>query len=113
MRLRYHERRDALVEALAHWLPQARPSGAGAGLYEFVALPDEVDEPALLAAAAARGVGMEGLASHRFTHGGPPGVLLGYGNLSEPAIAHGVRLIAEALADASNPAAATTAAHTP
>jgi hypothetical protein len=44
-------------------------------------------------------VGMEGLAWHRFAHGGPPGVLLGYGNLSEPAIEHGVRLIAEALAE--------------
>ena len=44
---------------------------------------------------------MEGLAWHRFTHGGPPGVLLGYGNLSEPAIEQGVRLIAEALAEVS------------
>ena len=61
--------------------------------------PSEVDEPALLAAAAARGVGMEGLRWHRFTHGGPPGVVLGYGNLSEPAIEQGVRLLAEALAE--------------
>jgi GntR family transcriptional regulator / MocR family aminotransferase len=61
-----------------------------------------VSEPALLAASAARGVGMEGLALHRFAHGGPPGVLLGYGNLSEPAIEHGVRLIAEALAEADS-----------
>jgi GntR family transcriptional regulator / MocR family aminotransferase len=99
MRLRYQQRRNALQQALARWLPQAQASGAGAGLYELVALPDDVDEAALLAAAAARGVGMEGLAWHRFAHGGPPGVLLGYGNLSEPAIEHGVRLIAEALAE--------------
>jgi hypothetical protein len=44
---------------------------------------------------------MERLAWHRFAHGGPPGVLLGYGNLSEPAIEHGVRLIAEALTEVS------------
>ncbi len=62
-------------------------------------LPDGVDEPALLKAAAAHGVGMEGLSLHRFTPGGSPGVLLGFGNLSEPAIAQGVRLLGEAYAE--------------
>jgi GntR family transcriptional regulator/MocR family aminotransferase len=97
MRLRYQSRREALLRAVARWLPQATPSGAAAGLFELVELPGDVDEPALLAAAAARGVGMEGLSWHRFTHGGPPGLLLGYGNLPEPAIEQGVRLIGEAL----------------
>jgi GntR family transcriptional regulator/MocR family aminotransferase len=98
MRLRYQSRREALLQAIERWLPQARPSGAAAGLFELVELPADVVEPALLAAAAARGVGMEGLAWHRFTHGGTPGLLLGYGNLPEPAIEQGVRLIGEALA---------------
>ena len=101
MRLRYQRRRDALLQALARWLPQGRPSGAWAGLYELVMLPGEVSESALLAAAGARGVGMEGLALHRYAHDGPAGMLLGYGNLSEPAIEQGVRLIAEALAEVS------------
>jgi GntR family transcriptional regulator / MocR family aminotransferase len=101
MRLRYGRRRDALLQALARWLPQGRPSGSGAGLYELVTLPDGVSESALLAAAGARGVGMEGLALHRYAHDGPAGMLLGYGNLSEPAIEQGVRLIAEALAEVS------------
>ena len=104
MRLRYQARREALLHALARWLPQGHPSGATAGLFELVRLPGEVDEAALLAGAAARGVGMEGLSWHRFTHGGTPGVLLGYGNLSEPAIEQGVRLIAEALAELEAPA---------
>ena len=73
MRLRYQRRREALLQALARWLPQGRPSGADAGLFELVELPAGVNEPALLAAAAARGVGMEGLAWHRFTHGGRSG----------------------------------------
>jgi GntR family transcriptional regulator/MocR family aminotransferase len=98
MRLRYQGRREALLDALARWLPQGQPSRAGAGLYELVRLPEGTDEPALLAAAAVRGVGMEGLSWHRFAHGGAPGVLLGYGNLAEPAIEQGVRLIAQALA---------------
>jgi GntR family transcriptional regulator / MocR family aminotransferase len=98
MRLRYQSRREALLEALARWLPHGHLVSPGAaGLFELLELPEDVEEPRLLRAAAARGVGMEGLAWHRFTPGGPPGVLLGYGNLSEPAIEHGVRLIAEAL----------------
>ncbi len=98
MRLRYSRRREALLGALVQWLPEGRPRRDAAGLYELVLLPDGLDEAALLATAARRGVGMEGLAWHRFAHGGPPGVLLGYGNLSEPAIEQGVRLIAQALA---------------
>jgi GntR family transcriptional regulator / MocR family aminotransferase len=101
MRLRYERRREALVEALAHQLPQGRIGGMAAGLYELVEFPDDVDEAKLLLSAANRGVGMEGLSWHRFAHGGPPGVLLGYGNLSEPAIEQGIRLLADALADVS------------
>lgn len=102
MRLRYQRRREALLESLARWLPQGRVSSYGAaGLFELVELPDEVDEAALLRAAAARGVGMEGLSWHRFTPGGPPGLLLGHGNLSEPAIDQGIHLLGEALYDAS------------
>lgn len=99
MRLRYQQRRESLLAALARWLPQGRTNGAAAGLYELVELPAEVSESRLLAAAAARGVGMEGLAWHRCSAGGAPGVVLGFGNLSEPAIEQGVRLLAEALAE--------------
>ena len=58
-------------------------------------------------AAAGRGVGVEGLALHRFVRGGEPGVLLGYGNLSEPAIEQGVRLLGEALQEAREGARAS------
>jgi len=100
MRLRYQRRREALLEALARRLPQARVSAGAAGLYELVELPDGTDEAALAAAAAARGVGVEGLALHRFNPAGPPGLVLGFGCLSEPAIDRGVRLLAEALLEA-------------
>lgn len=99
MRLRYRERREALLAALARLLPQGRISDSAAGLFELVELPAGTDEPAMLAAAARRGVGMEGLSWHRFTSGGAPGVLLGYGNLSKPAIEQGVHLLAEAFAE--------------
>lgn len=95
-RLRYEQRRNALLGAVGRWLPQARVVGEPAGLYELLELPAGVDDHALLAAAAARGVGAEALSQHRFTTGGPPGLVLGYGNLSEPAIEQGVRLLGEA-----------------
>ena len=99
MRLRYQRRRAAMVEALSRHLPQAGISAAAAGLYELVELPRETDEAALVVAAGARGVGLEGLALHRFNATGPPGLVLGFACLSEPAIENGVRLLAEAFAE--------------
>jgi GntR family transcriptional regulator/MocR family aminotransferase len=98
MRLRYERRREALLGAVERWMPEAVASGAHAGLFELVRLPGEMDESQLLRAAGKRGVGAEGLALHRFAADGPPGVLLGYGSLSEPAIEQGVRLLGEAYA---------------
>jgi GntR family transcriptional regulator / MocR family aminotransferase len=99
MRLSYQRRRETLLEALARWLPQGRVSSPGAaGLFELVLLPDATDEPELVRAAAGRGVGIESLALHRFIPGGSPGLVLGYGNLSEPAIEQGVHLLGEAFA---------------
>jgi GntR family transcriptional regulator/MocR family aminotransferase len=98
MRMRYERRREALLGAVERWMPEAVASGADAGLFELVRLPGEVDESQLLRAAGERGVGAEGLALHRFAADGPPGVLLGYGSLSEPAIEQGVRLLGEAYA---------------
>ena len=97
MRLRYESRREALLEALARWAPQCVPGDGAAGLYELVELPEEVDEASLIAAAAESGVGVEGVSLHRFTADGPPALVLGFGNLPEPAIEHGVRLLGEAL----------------
>ncbi len=56
-----------------------------------------VDEASLIAAAAERGVGVEGVSLHRFIGDGPPALVLGFGNLPEPAIEHGVRLLGEAI----------------
>jgi GntR family transcriptional regulator/MocR family aminotransferase len=99
MRLRYQRRRDVLLESLARWLPAGQVSAGGAGLFELVMLPEAIDEAVLVASAAKRGVGVEGLSLHRFTPGGSPGLVLGYGNLAEPAIEQGVRLLGEAFAE--------------
>jgi GntR family transcriptional regulator/MocR family aminotransferase len=100
-RLRYRRRREALLSGLERQLPELTMAEGAAGLFELAELPPGADEAGLVAAAARRGVGVEGLALHRFESGGPPGLVLGFGNLSEPAIEHGLRLLGEAWAEAS------------
>lgn len=100
MRLRYQRRRETLMEALARHLPEVRVEEGTAGLYELAELPDGIEEPALISAAAGRGVGLEGLALHRFKSSGPAGLVLGFAGLPEPAIEQSVRLLAEALTEA-------------
>ncbi len=96
MRLRYGRRRAALLGALADALPAATAHGIEAGLHVLVQLPPGAGEAATLSAAAARGVGLDGLADHA-TRPQPPGLVLGYGNVSEPAMRRGVELLAQAL----------------
>jgi GntR family transcriptional regulator/MocR family aminotransferase len=94
-RLEYRRRRDALVDALGRHIPSARPHGAAAGLHLLVELPG-ADEAALLAAAPAAGLGLEGLSEHT-TSSAPPAIILGYGCIPEPAIEPGIRLLASLL----------------
>lgn len=97
MRLRYEQRRGTLQRALARELPEWRPSPAGGGLHLTVVLPTGVDEPAVLAAAARRGVGTEGLSLHSYTQDCPPGLVLGHAYMAAPAIERGIELLAEAV----------------
>jgi hypothetical protein len=41
-------------------------------------------------------VGLEGLSLHSYTGDCPPGLVLGHAYMSEPALARGVQLLAEA-----------------
>ncbi len=100
MRLRYRQRADALVAALARELPEWRPGVPSGGLHIMALLPETVDEARLLAATARRGVGVEGLSLHSYTGDYPPGLVLGHGYMAEPAIERGVRLLAEAVPEA-------------
>ena len=95
MRGRYAARRSTLLDALARRLPEVRVREApSAGLFVLAGLPGTVDESALVARAAAAGVGLEGLGLHRFEPGGPGGLVLGYGALPEPALERAVELLA-------------------
>ena len=96
----YRARRKLLVSELRRQLPQARLTGAAAGLHVVISLPG-VAEDALIDAALERGVRVEGVGSFRVvaTPDNPDAaatLLLGYGRLAEPAIAKAVASLAEA-----------------
>jgi GntR family transcriptional regulator/MocR family aminotransferase len=96
MRPIYRERRDALLAALADRLPELEPVGIAAGLHLVTWLPDDLDEAAVIDAAAGAGVRVAGVAPFRFG-GGRPGLIFGYSDLSERAIADGIGRLADAI----------------
>jgi GntR family transcriptional regulator/MocR family aminotransferase len=89
MRLRYRRRRDVLIAALAHQLPELDATGAAAGLHVTLALPDGLDAEAVVDSAASRGVAVLGWARSR--------LLVGYANIADAAIEPGVAALAEAV----------------
>jgi GntR family transcriptional regulator/MocR family aminotransferase len=108
MRGRYRARRDALVQALADELPEATVKGIAAGLHVTVEIPG-VDERALADEAARRRIRFNTMLDYRDpAPPGPATLMLGYGQLAEPAIRAGVRELAAAVtsARASTPPAA-------
>jgi GntR family transcriptional regulator / MocR family aminotransferase len=98
MRPRYRHRRDVLVAALGRRLPELRPMGISAGMHVTTWLPADLDEAAVVAAAARSGLGVYGVRPYRLSGAGPAGLVFGYGNLSEPAITEGIDLLAAAIA---------------
>ena len=98
MRPRYRSRRDALLAALRDRLPDLEPTGISAGMHVTAWLADDLDESAVVQAAAARGLGVYGVAPYRIAAGGRPGLVFGYGNLSEQTIVEGIDILAAAVA---------------
>lgn len=99
MRGRYRNRRDALTQALRHYAPELRLTGASAGLHLLAELPPERHEAAVVQAAARDHLHLDALAGYRLTPDtGRQGLVLGYGNLATTAVQDGARLIARAVA---------------
>jgi GntR family transcriptional regulator / MocR family aminotransferase len=96
-RRRFRLRRDRLVRALAERLPDARLLGVAAGLHLLVHLGDEVDCAAVVARAAAAGVRVADLDTYRVGNDAAgPGLVLGYGNLTDGQVEEAVTLLAAA-----------------
>ena len=68
-RLLYRRRRDRLVAGLARAVPGARVTGVAAGLHAVLFLPAGMREADVVAAAARRGLALDGMGGF-----GPPGV---------------------------------------
>ncbi len=99
-RRRNRARRDALVAAVTRSIPQATVTGVSAGLHALVRLPRAVEVQRLIALAGERSLGIYPLSWHMVD---PPretdALVLGYANLPEPAIAEGIRRLAEVLGE--------------
>lgn len=92
MRRRYHTRRTALLDALARHLPDATVLGAAAGVHLTVRFPDAFPLDDLVAHAKKVRVRVEPVARcYAEPVTAPPGLLLGYANLTESQIERGVR----------------------
>jgi GntR family transcriptional regulator / MocR family aminotransferase len=97
MRPVYRSRRDALLRALARHLPELKPTGIAAGLHLVAWLPPDLDEATVIAAAAREGVSVAGVTPHRLSPAPRGGLIFGYSDLNEQAIADGVARLAQAI----------------
>ena len=98
MRRRYVTRRSALLQALARYLPEATVLGAAAGLHLTVRFPDDCPIAEFVRRAADMRVRVEPLAPcYADEAAAPPGLMLGYANVTETQIVEGVRVLARAM----------------
>jgi GntR family transcriptional regulator/MocR family aminotransferase len=98
MRRRYLMRRNALLQALTRYLPEATVLGAAAGVHLTVRFPDGFAITDLVNRAAQMQVRVEPVAPcYAESRCAPPGLMLGYGNLTESQIETGIRTLAAAM----------------
>jgi GntR family transcriptional regulator/MocR family aminotransferase len=97
MRRHYLIRRNTLLAALARYLPEATVLGAAAGVHLTVRFPDGYPIARMVRRAAEMRVRVEPLAPCYADHeAAPPGLMLGYANLTESQIITGVQALARA-----------------
>jgi GntR family transcriptional regulator / MocR family aminotransferase len=95
----YAQRRRALVDACARYLPEATLSGIAGGLHAVVSLPDG-DEDEIVAAALRAGISLTGLRPFAIESTHPVSLVLGYGNLPAARIDSGIAALATVIARA-------------
>jgi GntR family transcriptional regulator / MocR family aminotransferase len=83
----YRARRDRLLDALARHLPELEPVGASAGLHVLTWLPPDLDETAVVKAAAEVGIRLQGVGPRRDpARAQRGGLTFGYGVVTEEQI---------------------------
>jgi len=104
IRRQHRRRRDAIIDAVRRWLPEARIHGAAAGLHLTITLDGEdrttrpLDDVALAATALEHGVKVHPLSWHR-QRPGPPGLVLGYAARTPTEIAEALATLGELAAE--------------
>jgi GntR family transcriptional regulator / MocR family aminotransferase len=94
----YRARHAAIRSALTRFLPGLRTSGGAAGLHLMLWLPDQLNEDAVIAAVAQRGLAVNGLHEECAVAARlGPALLLGYGGISEQAIPEAISRLADSL----------------
>ena len=79
-RLRYRRRRDRLISALAQVRPGPQVTGVAAGMHAVLHLPPGLREAGVVAAAAERGLALDGMRGYRPAGAAhPEALVLGYG----------------------------------
>ncbi|MFV8048673.1 PLP-dependent aminotransferase family protein [Mycobacterium sp. 48b] len=97
MRRRYPVRRNALLSALARHLPQAEVLGAAAGVHLTVRFPAGFPIEEFTRRATESRIRLEALAPcYADPATAPPGLILGYANVTESQIATGVQRLGQA-----------------
>jgi GntR family transcriptional regulator / MocR family aminotransferase len=97
----YRRRRDALVDALHHYLPKLRVRGVAAGLHLMLDLDRSANEKKIVEQAARESMRVVGSQSFRTNQKHQsPALVLGYGRIDESRIAEGVSRLAGIIARA-------------
>jgi GntR family transcriptional regulator/MocR family aminotransferase len=98
MRARYASKRAVLIDALATHAPEVELRGLAAGFHAVARLPEDSDERAIADEARSRSVGLYPMSDLTWTvRARPPELVIGFGDLSEPAIRRGIETVADLL----------------
>ena len=99
MRTVYAARRTALTNAFARHVPGVQLTGLAAGFHAVAPLPLGADESAVIAAARERQIGLHGISGYRGSPdiAAPPGLVMGFGNVSERSIEPAIAAVADLL----------------
>jgi GntR family transcriptional regulator/MocR family aminotransferase len=98
VRSEYAARRETLVAALTRHAPHLAVTGLAAGFHAVLHLPPGTAEDGVISSAAARGVGLYGMAA-LCSRPQPPRLILGFGNTPRARIEPGIAAIADLLGE--------------
>jgi GntR family transcriptional regulator/MocR family aminotransferase len=101
MRVVYQRRRDALLSAIGRHLPGLAVEGVAAGIHVLLRLPAGCDDEAVAAAAEGHGVRVAPLSRYGISRPTGPGLVIGYGRVTELALEGAVAALARAITEAA------------